>query len=70
MSRCPHNRVQQFTDVCLDCGRNVNETDEEYLSHLKKLKYGARAKQVSDEIVRLEKELEIKHPGNRGISSC
>lgn len=21
---CPHHNVQQFTDVCLDCGKNVN----------------------------------------------
>jgi hypothetical protein len=33
---CPHNRVQQFTEFCLDCGYNIYTTDEEYLADLKK----------------------------------
>lgn len=57
MARCPHNRVQQYTECCLDCGRNIYETDAEYLSYLRSLKGGS-------EIERLEKELGIKHPGN------
>lgn len=24
-SACPHNNVQQFTEICLDCGRNIYE---------------------------------------------
>ena len=37
MARCTHSNgnIQQFTEVCLDCGRNVYETDEEYERYLK-----------------------------------
>lgn len=37
MARCKHNsgNIQQFTEVCLDCGRNIYETDEEYEAHLR-----------------------------------
>jgi hypothetical protein len=58
MARCPHKNVQQFTECCLDCGRNIYETDEEYLQYLRNLK-------KDDEIQRLEKELGINHPGNQ-----
>ncbi len=56
--RCPHNNVQQFTECCLDCGRNVYESDEEYLHYLRSLK-------KDDEIEKLERELGINHPGNQ-----
>lgn len=29
-NNCPHKNVQQFTEWCFDCGRNIYETDEEY----------------------------------------
>lgn len=34
--RCDHSRgnIQQFTEVCLDCGHNIYETDEEYIAGL------------------------------------
>lgn len=32
MARCKHERgnIQQFTEICLDCGHNIYESDEEY----------------------------------------
>lgn len=64
MARCPHNNVQQFTEYCLDCGRNIYETDEEYLRYLRGRKRDQLAAQGNDEIQRLERELGIRHPGN------
>lgn len=34
--RCDHSggNIQQFTEVCLDCGHNIYETDEEYIRSL------------------------------------
>lgn len=64
MARCPHNNVQQFTECCLDCGRNIYETDQEYMSHLISLKRQQQKQGLSDNIERLERELGIRHPGN------
>lgn len=64
MARCPHNNVQQWTEVCLDCGRNIYETDEEYLQYLKARVRQKQRKDLSSEIERLEETLGIKHPGN------
>ena len=38
MSRCTHSsgNIQQFTEVCLDCGRNIYETDAEYEASLQR----------------------------------
>lgn len=58
MARCPHKNVQQFTECCLDCGRNIYESDAEYLADLRK------QKGLDGEIEQLEAELGIKHPGN------
>lgn len=32
MSRCKHERgnIQQFTEICLDCGHNIYESDADY----------------------------------------
>jgi hypothetical protein len=37
MARCTHSNgnIQSFTEVCLDCGHNIYETDEEYERTLK-----------------------------------
>lgn len=67
MARCPHNRTQQFTEMCLDCGRNSYETDEQYLAWLRAEK--ARRSSHNSEIERLERELGIKHPGNTNHDS-
>ena len=64
MARCPHNRIQQFSECCCDCGRNIYETDEEYLRYLIKEKQKADKNTTSDRIERLEIELGISHPGN------
>jgi len=68
MAMCPHNSVQQYTEICLNCGRNVYESNEEYLKYLKeeklKIDYNARQKVICAEIEALEIELGIKHPGN------
>lgn len=34
--RCDHSRgnIQQFTEVCLDCGHNIYESDGEYIRDL------------------------------------
>lgn len=34
LNKCPHKRVQEYSECCLDCGRNVYETDEEYADYL------------------------------------
>lgn len=31
---CAHHAVQQFTDYCLECGYNINMTNEQYLAEL------------------------------------
>jgi polyhydroxyalkanoate synthesis regulator phasin len=38
MARCDHSRgnIQQFTEVCLDCGHNIYETDAEYEASLER----------------------------------
>ncbi len=38
MARCKHDtgNIQQFTERCLDCGRNIYETDQEYETSLKR----------------------------------
>ena len=33
---CPHNNVQQFTEICLDCGVNIYETDSERKQRLRR----------------------------------
>lgn len=27
--RCPHNRVQDYTECCLDCGKNIYASDDD-----------------------------------------
>lgn len=64
MARCPHHNVQQYTECCLDCGRNVYETDDEYLSHLRQEAANVQRRLHGDEIEQLELRLGIRHPGN------
>ncbi len=61
MARCPHNRVQEYTECCLDCGRNIYESDEDYVKHLRRQ---ARKGKHDSEIEKLEHDLGIRHPGN------
>jgi hypothetical protein len=54
---CPHNRVQQFTDCCLDCGYNIWTTEKQYLEELRK---EANESEHTSEIQKLERKLGIK----------
>jgi hypothetical protein len=54
---CPHNRIQQYTETCLDCGYNTYTTDEEYLEDLRNQ---AKETETRKEIRRLEKKLKRK----------
>lgn len=46
----------------MDCGRNIYESDAEYLSYLKQRLIEQDSK--NSEIEQLEAKLGIKHPGN------
>ena len=65
MARCKHNggNIQQFTEVCLDCGHNIYESDAEYEASLRKdisnLEAKAREKRISD-LEERKRELEGK----------
>jgi hypothetical protein len=62
MPRCLHRNVQEFTEMCMDCGRSIYETDEGYLKYLReeKARRSAAANAVTREIEALEEELGIK----------
>lgn len=73
MARCTHSsgNIQQFTEVCLDCGRNIYESDEEYAkyleSELRRFKADSLSKKIDameKEKARLEKELGTKDDDN------
>ncbi len=57
MARCKHDKgnIQQFTEVCLDCGHNIYETDDEYEASLKQEIYALRKELQQDKIADLEK---------------
>jgi hypothetical protein len=48
---CPHKRVQDFTECCMDCGYNIYMTEAEYLAELRR---EARDDPTRKEIRRLE----------------
>jgi hypothetical protein len=50
MARCTHSsgNIQQFTEICLDCGHNIYESDAEY------------EKSLHEDIRRLEDQLRSK----------
>lgn len=58
MPRCKHDKgnIQQFTEICLDCGHNIYETDEEYEASLQQEIEGLRARVRKDRISKLEDE--------------
>lgn len=39
---CPHHNVQQYTEICLDCGANVYESPEERVERLRREVDGLR----------------------------
>lgn len=55
-NRCTHARVQEFTEICLDCGRNIYESDEDYEASLKQDIQNLRARLRTDRISKLEQE--------------
>ena len=68
MARCPHQNINEMK-CCLDCGRSVLESDEEYFAYLKRLKFGRKG-ELSYQIEKLEIELGIRHPGNKDDGIC
>jgi formyltetrahydrofolate hydrolase len=57
MARCKHDtgNIQQFTEICLDCGHNIYETDEQYEKSLREEIYHLRKELKQDELAALEK---------------
>lgn len=59
---CPHKNVQQYTECCFDCGRNIYETDEEYTKFKmeemlqKQQKEDEELAKVKDQNAKLEEE--------------
>lgn len=75
MARCSHNNVQQFTEMCLDCGHNIYESDEEYkkslerdISNLRSKLREKRIEQLEDEKEKLQKELRDEEDDNGGYN--
>ena len=60
MARCEHKNVQDFTECCLDCGRNIYETDDEYEAYLDK--------QLQSHRIKI-KELALKKLQSKGTNS-
>jgi hypothetical protein len=64
MARCKHDKgnIQQFTEICLDCGHNIYETEAEYEASLHKdISY---LKRTLTEKNRLLKEINGEDDGN------
>jgi primosomal protein N' len=62
MARCKHTgSVQQFTEICMDCGHNIYETDAEYEESLRReisrLKDDARTQRI-DDLEKIKEDLE------------
>jgi len=57
MARCKHDKgnIQQFTEVCLDCGHNIYESDEEYEKSLREEIYHLRKELKQEQLADLEK---------------
>lgn len=55
--RCQHVRgnIQQFTEICLDCGHNIYETEEEYEKSLRQDIAYLRKQLQQEKISELEK---------------
>jgi hypothetical protein len=63
-NKCRHATVQQFTEMCLDCGRNIYETDAEYehylaseIQRLEGTKREKRIRRMEDRISELKEDL-------------
>lgn len=53
---CPHNNVQQFTEMCLDCGTNIYETEVERVKRLRREVASLRGELLKEEGDALEDE--------------
>lgn len=49
--KCPHKKVQGYTEICLDCGENVYTTAAEIIASEEKAE---RLKKESEEYIRNE----------------
>lgn len=58
MARCLHKsgNIQQFTEICLDCGHNIYESDAQYEEALKQEIYYLQGKVREKRIEQLELE--------------
>lgn len=58
MARCLHKNgnIQQFTEICLDCGHNIYESDTQYEEALKQEIYYLQGKVREKRIEQLELE--------------
>lgn len=56
LNKCHHTNVQQFTEVCLNCGRNIYESDEEYAASLRRDIEQKRRELREFEVERLKEE--------------
>lgn len=75
MARCTHSsgNIQQFTEVCLDCGHNIYESDADYEKSLQEdirhLRGQLRQKNIEKlelEKERLQKEVKGDDDDNQG----
>lgn len=62
MTRCKHTgAIQQFTEICMECGHNIYETDAEYEASLRRdihaLQDKARERRI-DELEKIKSDLE------------
>ena len=57
---CPHNNVQQFTEMCLDYGFNIYMTKKEYLKYLEQEAVRKGVDKTTEAIRDLERKLDIK----------
>lgn len=60
MARCTHSsgNIQQLTEICLDCGHNIYESDAEYEATLRKEVAALRSQVRKTRIDDLEEEKE------------
>jgi hypothetical protein len=60
MARCTHSsgNIQQYTEICLDCGHNIYESDEEYEQGLQREIRGLQDELRKQRLVRLEQAKE------------
>lgn len=53
---CPHNNVQQYTEICLDCGVGIYESEAERVARLRREVSSLRQEVLKSEGDQLEAE--------------